>query len=50
MSNKARADRTLAHFAILIIFSITVTIFLLYKANKVIADFKTMESSYPRVQ
>ncbi len=50
MSNVGRANRSLAHFAVLLIFGITVTLFLVHKANQMIAEFDTIKEVYDAVQ
>ena len=44
-SRELRANRSLANFAVLIIFSIAVSLFIISKANKVITELSEIEST-----
>ena len=46
MNSTARDKQSLANFVVLIVFGIAVTIFLVYKANQVVAELNTLENAY----
>jgi len=50
MSKRIRANRSLVHFAILIIFGLAVTVFIIYKANQIVSDFEKIEDVYSTIK
>lgn len=48
MNSTARVNRSLANFAVLIMFGIAVTLFLVYKANQAVVELDTLEHPLER--
>lgn len=46
MNNIARGNRSLANFAVLVMFGVAVTMFLVYKANQAVAELDALEHIY----
>gem|GEM_PF-5311951 len=50
MSKLRYGNNSLVHFAILMIFGLTVTVFIIYKANQVISNLENIERIHSTIK